>query len=37
LGIAIKNGVTLDALKEANGLTSDAIRIGDELVIPPKP
>lgn len=37
LGIALKNGVTVDALKEANGLTSDAIHIGDELIIPPKP
>ena len=32
--IAHKNGVTVDALKAANGLTSSAIRVGQELKIP---
>lgn len=36
LGIAIKFDVSVDAIKEANRLTSDAIHIGDELIIPPK-
>ncbi len=36
LGIALKYGVTVDAIKQANGLASDTIRAGDELIIPPK-
>ncbi len=34
LGIALKYGITVEALKEANGLTGDMLHIGDELVIP---
>ncbi len=34
LGIALKYGVTVEALREANGLTGDMLHIGDELVIP---
>ena len=32
--IANQFGVTVDALKQANGLTSDLIRIGQELTVP---
>jgi LysM repeat protein len=32
--IARQNGVKVDALKQANGLTSDLLRIGQTLVIP---
>lgn len=34
LGIARDNGVTRAQLREANGLTTDSIRIGQKLVIP---
>ena len=37
LGIALKYGVTVDALKQANRLTSDMLHIGDELIIPNPP
>jgi LysM repeat protein len=30
-GIAIKNGTTVKAIKELNGLTSDVIKIGQKL------
>ncbi len=33
-GIARKNGTSVNALKSANGLSSDTIRIGQRLVIP---
>jgi murein DD-endopeptidase MepM/ murein hydrolase activator NlpD len=33
-GIASRHGVTVDALKQANGLASSTIRIGQTLVIP---
>ncbi len=35
LGIALKYGISVDALREANGLTGSMIHAGDELVIPP--
>jgi LysM repeat protein len=34
LGIANRNGVTVSALREANNITGDLIRVGDELVLP---
>lgn len=34
LGIALKYGVSVDSLREANGLSGDVIRVGDELIIP---
>ncbi|KQT48914.1 hypothetical protein ASG43_08730 [Aureimonas sp. Leaf454] len=34
LGIARRNGVSAKALREANGLTDDQIRIGQKLVMP---
>lgn len=34
--IARKYGVTVDAIKRANGMKSDALRAGKTLVIPPK-
>lgn len=34
LGIANRNGVTVSALRTANNITGDLIRVGDELVIP---
>jgi LysM repeat protein len=33
-GIAIKHGVSVDAIMSANGLKSNIIHVGDELVIP---
>lgn len=33
-GIARKNGTSVSAIKSANGLTSDTIRLGQRLVIP---
>ncbi|MBF0779505.1 MULTISPECIES: LysM peptidoglycan-binding domain-containing protein [unclassified Granulicatella] len=35
-GISHRNGVTVDELKQANGLTSDTIYIGQQLRIPTK-
>lgn len=32
--IALRFGVTVDAIKQANGLTSDLIQIGQQLIIP---
>ena len=32
--IAMRFGVTVDAIKQANGLTSDLIQIGQQLIIP---
>lgn len=34
LGIANRNGVAVSALRTANNITGDLIRVGDELVIP---
>lgn len=34
LGIALKYGVTVQAIMKANGLKTETIRIGDELIIP---
>ena len=34
LSIAIEYGVTVDAIKEANGLSSDLIQVGQELTVP---
>ena len=34
-GIALEHDTTVEAIKAANGLTSDLIRAGDELAIPP--
>jgi LysM repeat protein len=36
-GIARKYGVTVDAIRAANQLEGDRVRIGQTLVIPPKP
>jgi LysM repeat protein len=32
--ISIEYGTTVDAIKEANGLESNQLRVGQELVIP---
>lgn len=37
LGIALKYGVTVQAIQEANGLTGTLIHSGDELIIPKAP
>ncbi len=37
LEIAIKYGVSVQAIMKANGMKTDVIRIGDELTIPPAP
>ncbi|MCL4488376.1 MAG: LysM peptidoglycan-binding domain-containing protein [Chloroflexi bacterium] len=34
LGIALKYGILVDSLREANGLSGDVFRVGEELVIP---
>ncbi len=37
LEIAIKYGVSVQAIQKANGMKNDVIRIGDELIIPAPP
>lgn len=32
--IATRNGITVDALKKANNLTSDSLKVGQKLIIP---
>jgi LysM repeat protein len=36
LGIAIRHGIPLEALMSANNLQDTLIRVGQELIIPPR-